>query len=242
MDARGKQIVKTVACGAWWTRTRLQDAGYIVDDVRCEKCRDINGGEPDTLFHRVWCCPWQEAVKARNDAACKQLRDAALKAGQQSALYSRCIMPHAADLLPLPPAEGGCVFKRQGQIVQASEDWSMKGRIFYDGSCTRRGDQRLDRASWAVVEVNDKDEITAEISGPVWSSLPQTPQAAEYAARAVAVEMLDGDSVLTGDCKNVVNDAVNNDKKKVYHKRRMHAGTMRQADNDCRAKHVIADR
>ena len=60
----GKNAVATVATNALWTRQRLSDAGYEVDDTMCERC----GTDEDTLHHRLWRCPDDQCVKMRWDA------------------------------------------------------------------------------------------------------------------------------------------------------------------------------
>ena len=82
----------------------------------------------------------------------------------------------------------------------------MPGWVCYDGSCAVSEHPELRRAAWAVVEVNGKGEVTATLSGPVWASLPQTPQAAEFSARAAATQRANGPLWLIGDCSNVVRD------------------------------------
>ena len=46
----------------------------------------------------------------------------------------------------------------------------------------------------------------ARVSGPVWSSLPQTPQAAENVALGAAAEITRGASTVYDDCANVVRE------------------------------------
>ena len=47
----------------------------------------------------------------------------------------------------------------------------------------------------------------AKLYGPVWRSLPQTPQVAEFCAYAAATQILAGPSTLHSDCSNVVKAA-----------------------------------
>ena len=52
MDEEARGFYKAAACDAIWTRTRLRDAGYLLEDVSCPLC----GTQEDTLHHRVWNC------------------------------------------------------------------------------------------------------------------------------------------------------------------------------------------
>ena len=44
-------FAKALATGALWTRGRMQQCGYLVDD-RCPLC----GEGTDTVLHRIWQC------------------------------------------------------------------------------------------------------------------------------------------------------------------------------------------
>ena len=83
----------------------------------------------------------------------------------------------------------------------------MEGDIYIDGSCTTGPFKELRRAAFAVVAMKEDGQVTATASSPLWRSLPQTPQAAEYVALAAAVQLITGKSKIFCDCKNVVNDA-----------------------------------
>ena len=54
--------------------------------------------------------------------------------------------------------------------------------------------------------VDDNREVAAYVYGTVPRCMPQTSQSSEYMAAEEAVEHLVTDSVLTGDCSNVVRD------------------------------------
>jgi hypothetical protein len=91
-DAVGKGIVRGVACGAIWTRSRLELSGYIVADTTCQKC----GVGFDDIHHRLYLCQHREAVEARARALGGE--EAAFLAraraeGPSSALYSKAWFP-----------------------------------------------------------------------------------------------------------------------------------------------------
>ncbi len=91
-------------------------------------------------------------------------------------------MPHPADLVPPPRAD------YESWAVDADgcrcDDPSMNGNVFIDGSCSRSIFRGLQRASLALVQVDDNAKAVKTVSVLVWATLPQTSQAAEYAAYA----------------------------------------------------------
>ena len=84
----------------------------------------------------------------------------------------------------------------------------MWGPVFVDGSCTAFKYKVLNRAAWSVAMVDEQGELVARISGTVWASLPQTPQAAEYVALGAAAELCTKEAWIYDDCSNVVPLAV----------------------------------
>ncbi len=60
------------------------------------------------------------------------------------------------------------------------------------------------RAGWAVVQEGGGQESKV-LFGPVWRPLPQTSQAAEWVAWAVAHQLATGSAVLHSDCSSVTN-------------------------------------
>eukprot|EP00974_Lingulodinium_polyedra_P003834 360216-Lingulodinium_polyedra.AAC.1 len=57
------------------------------------------------------------------------------------------------------------------------------------------------RASWSAVKVRPDGTPGATLAGPVWASLPQTPQAAEHCAFAAAAQVAVGRCRVHADCK-----------------------------------------
>eukprot|EP00959_Pyramimonas_sp_CCMP1952_P395653 8290164-Pyramimonas_sp.AAC.1 len=49
-----------------------------------------------------------------------------------------------------------------------------------------------------------QSNLLAWSRGPVWDSCPQTPQAGEFSAYAMACAFLSAPTILYSDCKNVV--------------------------------------
>ena len=105
---------------------------------------------------------------------------------------------------------GGMGYRR---MTKRSGEWQGD---FNDGSCKQTGDPELTRAAWAVVEVDQEGQLVACLEGPVWRGAPQTAQAAEYVACASAIQIIDDDAELYGDCLNVVRDAMKSDSERLY--------------------------
>ena len=69
-------------------------------------------------------------------------------------------------------------------------------------------------------------ELVAQVRGPVWRDLPQTPQAGEYCAYAAATHFILGMAKVYGDCLDVVRDA-QGPLSSAVQGNRPHAGIMR---------------
>ena len=67
--------------------------------------------------------------------------------------------------------------------------------------------------------------MSLRVAGPVWKTLPQTPQSAEYVAAGVAFQLASAALLIHSDCKGVVKD--HSDPKTALNSRRMHGGTVR---------------
>ncbi len=80
------------------------------------------------------------------------------------------------------------------------------GTIFADGHATRTGVDGVDRASWAVIELDDQGDLVSCMCGVVPADYPQTSQAAEYLAAAYAAQVAAPGATLHDDCANVVRD------------------------------------
>ena len=78
------------------------------------------------------------------------------------------------------------------------------------------------------------------VSGPVWSCLPQTAQAAEHCARAGAVQLLNGPSRVFDDSRNIVAHAKRPPAEACQHSR-LHAAASKVAFLSPGAAHVVED-
>jgi hypothetical protein len=202
-----KKAVGAASTNAIWTKTRLRDAGYLVEDVMCHLCGKVE----DTLHHRMWWCDDPAVVEARTKAATPEVIAAARLAGPQSTLYQFGICAHPSDDMPRV-----CQPRVQWQIgngpVHSSSDTpgeqptlpTLTGSVFADGHCSRFGVQGMDRAAWGLVQVDHAGMPVAWVRGTVPPDYAQTPQAAEFFAAVHAVDLTDGNATLYDDCLNVV--------------------------------------
>jgi len=236
LSAGGKCVLRGIAANAFWTRDRLAMAGYDVEPW-CPLC---STGARDTIHHRAWVCPCAGAVRAREAHASPELIREAVAAGEGSALFTRALCAHVVHSMP-PVGEQVLVFERGGQVVSDRAQWTLHGNVYYDGSCQRRHDEDLCRASFAAVEVDEAGVQVASIMGTVPPCMPQSSQAAEHCGRTAAVQCLSAASILVGDCKAVVDSAGLPDSVAAHH-RRMHAGARREATLSGKAGLVSADR
>ena len=220
LDPLGKTLVACFYCDGIWTRTRLQQAGYVVDSLLCDLC----GLEPDTLDHRMYRCTAPEAVQARTKAAGRTgLRDLPFSREMTDAdklLWLRGISLHPVHFVPPVPDEALFRVSVDGAEVEGaiqSEDLRcLSGDLFWDGSCRSnvlRPDEgsrpafripELARSTWAVTQVTPAGEPLRVYSGVVWNAYCHTPQAAEHVGFATACTYADGDYNLYGDCKGIV--------------------------------------
>ena len=199
-DALGKALVCSAACDGIWTRCRAADAGYLVDTT-CELC----GLDVDTVMHRLLECQAPEVVAARKEACPQWFLDRAGDGSSDPIKFTRGIIKHPADGLPLPTGDdGGCVFLGSDGSLIYQGDLNLGGFLFVDGSCTSHAIPELRRASWAIVELDRHGNTVAAVRGPVWAPLPQTPQSAEYCAMAAVPQLITRKAQVFGDCMGVV--------------------------------------
>ena len=91
------------------------------------------------------------------------------------------------------------------------EDWRPTGQhAAMDGSFVPHTIASLSRASWAVVFFHPvTGERLHSATGPVWASLPQSSQSAEYVAMAVLAQLAHSRAIHVhghSDCKTVVTE------------------------------------
>ena len=161
----------------------------------------------------------------------------AIAAGPLDPLYGRGLLPHPAECAPAPRAEGGECFQAFGE--QCPVPFTLEGNVYIDGSCTRTPCKELNRAGWGIVQLDCDGRPVRQASGPVWASLPQTSQAAEFAALAALVQLLDGPCVAYSDCLGVVR-AMSDCASYASDPRKMYAAVLRGVMRDPGLVHVLA--
>jgi len=189
-------------CSAIWTKERAEDAGYVMDNLRCELCNAAD----DTIHHRIFACPCADEIRKRHRGTFK-----VMVTGKTADkwLYTKGIMAHPADRCPKPPAADGIDFTWGEHVPKEEQDLEKVGGhiAFCDGSAGRHPVAELRRAAWAVAFFNDLGQLQLKVAGPVWRHLPQTAQAAEYLSAMAAVQLMKRPTRLVGDCLGVVKAA-----------------------------------
>ena len=224
--AEEKNALAAVATNAVWTRQRLYDAGYDTDDTLCERC----GVEADTLHHRLWRCQDDLCTRTRwdavkfsvgkefgkraadtdglSDGVVSKIISEACLAGPQSSVYNFGILDdHPGRRVP-----GICEMRMEwknsngtyGNLQNGDEPPSLAGEIFADGSCTKEACPELNRASWALVQIDSGGIVTQWVRGTVPRTIPQTSQGGEFTAALMAAHLSVGMTTLVDDCANVV--------------------------------------
>ncbi len=196
----GSGIARALVCGAIWPNARV----HAIDPQACALCPRCKAAV-DTVHHRLWWCP--EAEDERQKLVPRRLIEAARRAGPDSLFYSTGVMPHPADVWPAPTENPEVVVERLDGSAPSGEVHQFQGNFYFDGSCSTHVIPELRRAGWAIVVKDADGKPVARISSPLWRSLPQTPQAAEYVAYAAAVQFVAGASIFYGDCANVIRQA-----------------------------------
>ena len=200
-DPQAQYLIKTAVCGGFWTRDRAAAAGYTTTTV-CPRCE-----EQDSVHHRLWNCQCPEVNEARRAAARPHIIRKA-RSEPSNPKWTRLLFPHPSGVFPAPAKEGGEIFLApDGSETSQDQLRPLSGMAVVDGSCTTHVIRELTRAAWAV-SFTDEEGRCCTVMGPVWSSLPQTPQAAEHVAMAVLSQLAAGRTEVNSDCMNVVRTAL----------------------------------
>ena len=85
--------LRNEAVNAVWTKHRLGEAGYELENSLCDMC----GQEEDTLWHRVWFCKNPLVVAARNRFASATLQAEATKESADLLWFTRAITDDPSD-------------------------------------------------------------------------------------------------------------------------------------------------
>lgn len=165
----------------------------------CALCKESN----DTVHHRAWLCKASKSI--REAIATPALIREAQLAGEEDVMFSKAIGVHPATGVEGPAFEGGVTVTSVAGC--RLKDLELSDDIYIDGSCTTHPVVGFRRAAFGIVMLSASGEVLATVSGPVWSSLPQTPQAGEHVALAALTELLGGPATAYSDCQSVVRQA-----------------------------------
>ncbi len=215
-----KGVMRAATCGAIMTGAKALRHGYKVTGL-CPLCQRAL----DTMAHRVYGCPvTTPAVRA---VVPEWFWDEAARVAQGSRFWTTGICPDPADLAPPPPIGLDVKVKIVDEAVRNEEEdlIAIGGRAYFDGSCTTPAVRRMARASCAVVQTDDDGRPVKVLQAAVPRHLPQSAQAAEHLGLGITIRALRRNTVVVGDCLNVVKAA--NDKcREVLGATKMYAGIL----------------
>ena len=201
MTPQGKYLVATAFCGGLWDGKRCCEAGYEAN-LMCPLC----GLEPDTVEHRLWRCMAPQVVAARKAVCSDAFVDTAR--GGPRGFYDGLRWAHPSSELPGPSKEvNPILYDPAGTPVPWGSLDLRDCDVAIDGSASRPAVRELARASYAWVFLGTGEEVKAYAKGTVWSSLPQTSQAAEHMASTLLALHHPQSGIQHSDCMNVVNVA-----------------------------------
>ena len=162
------RLVQAVT-GQPWTGAVLARRG-ILASPECPHC-----GCEDTVFHRVWTCPFGQ--NARRDVASADLIRAAVAAGPTSPLFARALPLHP----PEPEvARDGSVVVHWARTINGKEGFHARhGAIFVDGSALNAHHPAIASAACAAVQVDVAEQVLVSLRAAVPRGWPQTAACAE---------------------------------------------------------------
>ncbi len=202
--------------GGVLTMSEAADRGYAVAD-ECALC----GTKGDTVHHRTYCC---EATRDKVKAVVPPwFWNESQRSSPSDRFWTTGVIPHPADVCP-PPRDDYLPWAYDGE-GERCEDAGLSGNVFIDGSCSVSAFKELQRAAFALVQVDDAANPIRTISIPLWSTLPQTSQASEYAAFAAAPQLAEARARVFGDCQGVLDLAARGPAQRYFVKKK-YAGVL----------------
>ncbi len=205
LTPQGRGAFMSVLCGAVMTYSRASQSGYLVED-RCPLCGRLG----DTLRHRIWECDNPEVAAARRKAAPAWLISEAARRPREQALWVGGLIPHPGDVWPRPASEPTLHVDYKGSDEPPMRDDGrplVEGGIYVDGSCASHTISELKRAATSRIAVGVDGETKWQVRMPVPTPMPQTSQAAEYAALPLVhayATNTESEFDVASDCLNVV--------------------------------------
>ncbi len=212
-------IMRAVTCGAVMTGSRAIRLGYAVSGL-CPLCNSAL----DTLAHRVYECPCTAA--AVQAAVPKWFWREAGRKASGCTFWTTGVCPNPADLAPLPDTALNVIVEKVGPAAHEGESgglMAIRGRAYFDGSCTTPVIRRMARAACAIAQTDEEGSPLKILQAAVPRHLPQSAQAAEFLGYAITVRAVEGPTAVVGDCMNVVR-AANGVGRNVLAPNRVYAG------------------
>ncbi len=195
LTPKQKGAFRSTLLGGVLTRSKAARCGYDVEDI-CELC----GERGDTEFHRTYRCSGTEhLVRA---AVPKWFWQEAQRADPKDLFWTTASVPHPADMVP-PPRDDYMTWAF-GPDGNRCELPHLSEHVFIDGSCSTSVFRGRQRAALSMVQLGEGGGPVKTLSVPLWNTLPQTSQSAEYAAYAGLPQVVVADAVAYGDCKGVL--------------------------------------
>ena len=182
--------------GQLWTGAVLARRG-ILASPDCPHC-----GAEDTVFHRVWICPFGQNV--REVVASADLIRAAVAAGPTSPLFARALAPHPVE--PEAARSDGLVVHWARTIDGEGAFRAQQGPIFVDGSAVNPHHPAIASAACAAVQVDVEGKVLVSLRAAVPRGWPQTAACAERLVIGLVAQFVHGHCDIYSDCQGVVQE------------------------------------
>ncbi|CAK0790677.1 unnamed protein product, partial [Prorocentrum cordatum] len=157
-SALERHVIVSLLGGTYLTGERARDLGYLVDGM-CATC-----GVPDTVAHRVGCCPRFAAGRAAETGW-----HGDLEAGRSlcdTVLLDLCL-PSPPPRLPEPPRGEMRAFIGEREVPVKVFVFVPGEKIAGDGSCSTSPLTSLVRAGWDVVQWDAVQGVLHMIIGSI---------------------------------------------------------------------------
>ena len=204
LRARGRHqeagLLEVNAAAGLWSAQRLQDSGYVVDEMLCPLCKQ----DVDTLDHRLWkCCAILQSDSPIVQATNKYAEEAIRGLATHPCYWLRGVLP--ADWLPaLDPAQGFTCAVAQARDLTLPFD--AQGRCFYldESAGAYSSSPCVRRAGWgvAVLEPTSLQLLYGWCGAPAGEVQTQIGAAVE--ALKFILASTEGDICIAPDCQYVI--------------------------------------
>ncbi|CAK0879504.1 unnamed protein product, partial [Prorocentrum cordatum] len=164
-SALERHVIVSLLGGTYLTGERARDLSYLVDGS-CAAC-----GVPDTVAHRVGCCPHFAAGRAAETGW-----HGDLEAGRSlcdTVLLDLCL-PSPPPRLPEPPRGEMRAFIGEREVPVKDFVVVPGEKIAGDGSCSTSPLTSLVRAGWGVVQWDAVQGVLRMIIGSIHAGMPQS--------------------------------------------------------------------